>query len=61
MKLEFRPHTWLNTETMTEMYGIQARKDKGEWMHAMEKGVPLLFDNQADRDARLDASRKRGK
>jgi hypothetical protein len=61
MNLEFRPHAWLDTETMTEMYGIQARKDKGKWMHTMEKGAPLLFDNQADRDTRLDALRKRGK
>ena len=45
-----RNESWLNTETMTEMYGVQAYRD-GKWRNVAKDGKPAIFDNPADRDA----------
>ena len=58
-KVRYRPHPWFNTKTNRKMFGIQARVGSGEWMHMAEDGNPLIYDSEADRDAKILALRQR--
>lgn len=52
----FRPHAWINTKTLKEVFGVQARiAGKRKWMHVAD-GRPLktmLFRTDKARDAYL--------
>lgn len=49
----FRRHSWINTNTMKPIYSIQARVGRKGWAHLHERGKPMFFDKEADRDAKL--------
>jgi hypothetical protein len=50
---KFRPHQWINTNTLKTIYSIQARVGRTGWAHVYEGGKPMFFDAEADRDAKL--------
>lgn len=52
-----REYNWLDMSTRKPLYGIQVLWD-GEWLNAAEAGKPLLFDTQAERDAKRAEIRK---
>lgn len=56
-KPRYRKHAWLNTATGGSMHGIQASIEKGKWMHMAENGTPLIYESEADRDAKLSELR----
>lgn len=55
--LRFRPHAWINTETLEEMFGIQASRGKQPWRHLARAREVVLFKTAADRDRELDRLR----
>lgn len=55
---KYRKHPWIDTRSGQKRYGIQASIQKGKWMHMAEDGVALIFDTEAERDAKLMALRK---
>lgn len=55
----YRAHPWINIKDGTKRHGIQASIEKGKWMHMAEDGNPLIFDSEAERDAKLKELRQR--
>lgn len=45
MKMKFTASSWLNTETMTPLYGVNVKTEKGTFAVA-EKGKALFFDTE---------------
>lgn len=56
-KIRYRPHPWFDSRAVRKMFGIQARIGNGEWMHMSEDGKPLIYDTEAERDAKIKALR----
>lgn len=50
---EYRPHEWINVNTLKPVYSIQARVGKRGWMNVSEGNKPLFFDTAEQRDAKL--------
>ena len=50
----FRPHEWINLDTMKPIYGIQAYHN-GQWLHVAIKGVPAHYATASERDAAMAA------
>ena len=50
----FRPHEWIDLDTMQPIYGIQAF-DSGQWLHVAIKGVPAHYATASERDAAMAA------
>lgn len=48
MGRKHRVHTWMNTETMEPLYGIQANVAYGKWAHVVAGNKPLLFDSKIE-------------
>jgi hypothetical protein len=50
----FRKALWGCTKTHREIFGIEVQTEKGgPWMKVAKDGKPVLFDNEAERDAML--------
>lgn len=56
---DFRAHDWFDTEKEKPLYGIQARRENGKWLHVCEGNRPLLYEKAEERDAKLEELRKR--
>ena len=50
---QYRPHEWINTNTLEPVYSIQARVGKNGWAHCHEGGKPLFYKTAEERDAKL--------
>lgn len=64
-RMVYRKHDWLDTKTMQPMHGIQAKSVgfEARWFYCAEKGKPLLFKTEEERNAKLKelrASQLRG-
>lgn len=60
-KTIYRKHDWLDTKTNLPKFGIQGKAVGWEvrWLHCAEDGKPLIYDTEAERDAKLKELRKR--
>jgi hypothetical protein len=56
-KIKYKKNDWLNTQTRTPMYGIDARVD-GKWHYVAEDGKPLLYQTAEERDRRIKELRR---
>lgn len=50
---KFRAHDWINLNTLKPIYSIQARVGRNGWAHLHADGIPMFYDQKADRDAKL--------
>lgn len=50
---KYRPHEWINMNTLEPVYSIQARVGKKGWAHCHEGGKPLFYKTAEERDAKL--------
>ncbi|NTF69411.1 hypothetical protein [Rhizobium rhizogenes] len=41
-----RVHTWIDTNTLSLRFGIQANVERGIWAHVVEGKEPLLFTDE---------------
>jgi hypothetical protein len=57
--IRFRAHDWFNTLTQSPAYGIQAKEDRGPWMHVRKGEKPLIFETAAERDVELGKLQQR--
>lgn len=57
-RVQFRPHVWLNTDTLKLIYAIQA-KFRVRWVHVSKNGEPLFFSTASERDARMSVLQER--
>lgn len=57
--MKLRPHTFFDLDTLSPVYGVQVqRQPRGPWLNAAAGGKPLLYRNEADRDAKLQQLRQ---
>jgi hypothetical protein len=56
--IKYRPHDWFNTKTNSPAYGIQAKEDRGPWVHVRRGEDLLIFATAAERYAELENLRK---
>lgn len=50
---QYRPHEWINTNTLEPVYSIQVRVGKNGWAHYHEGGKPWFYKTAEERDAKL--------
>lgn len=41
-----RVHSWFNTDTLKEVFGIQVKPYGGPWIHAAVNGKPAIFNTR---------------
>jgi hypothetical protein len=51
--MEFDTSSWLNTDTMTPVYGVTVKTDKGKF-NVAEKGKPLFYDTEEAAQKKAD-------
>lgn len=52
--ISYRPHNWLNTQSNKPVFGIQAKRPGGKWLHMARDSQPLLFNTAEERDAEIE-------
>lgn len=59
--MRYRKHLWLNTKTRTREFGIQCKpQPKDHWFHCHENGTPLIYNTEAECDAKLAKLKAKG-
>lgn len=54
--ITFRPHSWIDTKKLAQMFGVQARiAGRRGWMHVADgaPSKPMIFKTEERRDAYL--------
>jgi len=52
--MKYRKSQWLDANDMSPMYGVQCKPSAEDgWFDCHEAGEPLIYDAEAERDAKL--------
>lgn len=53
-KIRFRASQWFDINAQIPLFGVQVKVDKGPWCNAREGKDILLFEDEGERDAKLE-------